>query len=238
MKLKGKTWKFGNDIDTDAIIPARYLNTTDPKELAAHCMEDADAEFVSKVKPGDIIVAGKNFGCVACRPEFIVQPEDFLLEVRQEPRARHPQPLAAQGGVGGRDEIFQGGGPLKKVAVAVRRGVLSLVAFYFVAISLATGCLSQPPTVRRTPSDPCRQSHTAASSTPAVLGQPHRPAQNLDVAVRSAQQVRLAQAVGGLHEQFQRVNGAIGGAAVQTRTVGSSESYRPAPGTILQRRTT
>ncbi len=67
MKLKGKTWKFGNDIDTDAIIPARYLNTTDPKELAAHCMEDADAEFVSKVKPGDIIVAGKNFGCGSSR---------------------------------------------------------------------------------------------------------------------------------------------------------------------------
>ena len=67
MKLKGKTWKFGNDIDTDAIIPARYLNTTDPKELAAHCMEDADPEFVSKVKPGDIIVAGKNFGCGSSR---------------------------------------------------------------------------------------------------------------------------------------------------------------------------
>lgn len=67
MKLKGKTWKFGNDIDTDAIIPARCLNTTDPKELAAHCMEDADPEFVSRVKPGDIIVAGKNFGCGSSR---------------------------------------------------------------------------------------------------------------------------------------------------------------------------
>ena len=67
MKLKGKTWKFGNDVDTDAIIPARCLNTTDPKELAAHCMEDADPEFVSRVKPGDIIVAGKNFGCGSSR---------------------------------------------------------------------------------------------------------------------------------------------------------------------------
>ncbi len=67
MKLKGKTWKFGNDIDTDAIIPARCLNTTDPKELAAHCMEDADPEFVSRIKPGDIIVAGKNFGCGSSR---------------------------------------------------------------------------------------------------------------------------------------------------------------------------
>ncbi len=67
MKLTGKVWKFGNDIDTDAIIPARYLNTIDPKELASHCMEDADAEFASKVKPGDIIAAGKNFGCGSSR---------------------------------------------------------------------------------------------------------------------------------------------------------------------------
>ena len=67
MQIKGKTWKFGNDIDTDAIIPARYLNTTDPKELAAHCMEDADPEFAPSVKPGDIIAAGKNFGCGSSR---------------------------------------------------------------------------------------------------------------------------------------------------------------------------
>ncbi len=67
MEFKGKTWKFGNDVDTDAIIPARYLNTIDSKELAAHCMEDADPEFASRVKPGDIIVAGKNFGCGSSR---------------------------------------------------------------------------------------------------------------------------------------------------------------------------
>lgn len=67
MILKGKVWKFGDDIDTDAIIPARYLNTSDPKELAAHVMEDADAEFSNKVKPGDIIVAGRNFGCGSSR---------------------------------------------------------------------------------------------------------------------------------------------------------------------------
>lgn len=66
-QLKGKTWKFGNDIDTDAIIPARYLNTSEPKELAAHCMEDADASFAGKVQPGDMIVAGKNFGCGSSR---------------------------------------------------------------------------------------------------------------------------------------------------------------------------
>ena len=67
MLLKGKVWKFGNDIDTDAIIPARYLNTSDPAELASHLMEDADREFPHKVKPGDIIVAGKNFGCGSSR---------------------------------------------------------------------------------------------------------------------------------------------------------------------------
>lgn len=67
MLLKGKVWKFGDDIDTDAIIPARYLNTSDPNELARHVMEDADKEFPNKVKVGDIIVAGKNFGCGSSR---------------------------------------------------------------------------------------------------------------------------------------------------------------------------
>lgn len=67
MQLQGKAWKFGDDIDTDAIIPARYLNTTDPIELAGHCMEDADPEFPRKVRPGDIIVAGKNFGSGSSR---------------------------------------------------------------------------------------------------------------------------------------------------------------------------
>lgn len=62
-----KTWKYGDNIDTDAIIPARYLNTPDPAELAAHCMEDADAGFASAVRPGDIIVAGRNFGCGSSR---------------------------------------------------------------------------------------------------------------------------------------------------------------------------
>lgn len=67
MELRGKAWKFGNDVDTDLIIPARYLNTSDPAELAGHCMEDADPTFSSKVKPGDMIVAGKNFGCGSSR---------------------------------------------------------------------------------------------------------------------------------------------------------------------------
>ncbi|MFQ5465233.1 MAG: 3-isopropylmalate dehydratase small subunit [Thermodesulfobacteriota bacterium] len=67
MKLKGKAWKYGSDVDTDRIIPARYLNTSDPKELARHCMEDEDPEFASRVKKGDIIVADKNFGCGSSR---------------------------------------------------------------------------------------------------------------------------------------------------------------------------
>jgi 3-isopropylmalate dehydratase small subunit len=67
MILKGKVFKFGNDVDTDAIIPARYLNTIDPAVLKKHCMEDADPEFPTKVKPGDVIVAGKNFGCGSSR---------------------------------------------------------------------------------------------------------------------------------------------------------------------------
>jgi 3-isopropylmalate dehydratase small subunit len=67
MRFKGKAWKFGADVDTDAIIPARYLNTSDPKELAKHCMEDADPNFMKKMKPGDIIIADKNFGCGSSR---------------------------------------------------------------------------------------------------------------------------------------------------------------------------
>jgi 3-isopropylmalate/(R)-2-methylmalate dehydratase small subunit len=67
MILKGRVWKFGDNIDTDAIIPARYLNTSDPKELAKHIMEDADKDFPSKIKTGDIVVAGTNFGCGSSR---------------------------------------------------------------------------------------------------------------------------------------------------------------------------
>ncbi len=65
--IEGKVWRFGKDIDTDLIIAARYLNTSDPKELAKHVMEDADPEFVSKMSPGDIIVADENFGCGSSR---------------------------------------------------------------------------------------------------------------------------------------------------------------------------
>ncbi len=67
MKVHAKVFKYGNDVNTDEIIPARYLNTSDPDELALHCMEDIDKEFIKKMKKGDIIVAGKNFGCGSSR---------------------------------------------------------------------------------------------------------------------------------------------------------------------------
>jgi len=67
MTLQGKVWKFGAHIDTDLIIAARYLNTSEPSELAKYVMEDADPEFVSKMREGDIIVAGENFGCGSSR---------------------------------------------------------------------------------------------------------------------------------------------------------------------------
>ncbi len=65
--ITGNVWKFGDNIDTDLIIAARYLNTSDPHKLAQHVMEDADPEFISKLQPGDIIVAGENFGCGSSR---------------------------------------------------------------------------------------------------------------------------------------------------------------------------
>ncbi len=67
MDAKGRVHKYGNNVDTDVIIPARYLNIHDPEELASHCMEDIDADFVNKVKKGDIVVAGENFGCGSSR---------------------------------------------------------------------------------------------------------------------------------------------------------------------------
>ena len=67
MKAIGRVFKYGDNVDTDVIIPARYLNTSDPKELAAHCMEDIDLDFAKEVQDGDIIVANKNFGCGSSR---------------------------------------------------------------------------------------------------------------------------------------------------------------------------
>ena len=67
MNAKGRVFKYGDNIDTDVIIPARYLNSSDPAELAKHCMEDIDKSFIGNVKPGDIIVGRKNFGCGSSR---------------------------------------------------------------------------------------------------------------------------------------------------------------------------
>ena len=67
MNRKGKAHKYGDNVDTDVIIPARHLNTSEPAELAAHCMEDIDASFAGRVRPGDIIAAGRNFGCGSSR---------------------------------------------------------------------------------------------------------------------------------------------------------------------------
>lgn len=67
MKATGNVFRYGDNVDTDVIIPARHLNTSDPKELAAHCMEDLDPHFLTQVQPGDMIVAQKNFGCGSSR---------------------------------------------------------------------------------------------------------------------------------------------------------------------------
>ena len=67
MKARGSVFKYGSNVDTDVIIPARFLTTADPELLKVHCMEDIDADFVKNVKPGDIIVAGRNFGCGSSR---------------------------------------------------------------------------------------------------------------------------------------------------------------------------
>ena len=67
MQVQGTVFKYGDNVDTDVIIPARYLNTSDPAELAKHCMEDLDKDFIKNVQPGDIIVAGRNFGCGSSR---------------------------------------------------------------------------------------------------------------------------------------------------------------------------
>jgi 3-isopropylmalate/(R)-2-methylmalate dehydratase small subunit len=67
MSINGKAFKYGANVDTDVIIPARYLNTSEPAELARHCLEDLDKTFVDRVRPGDMIVAGPNFGCGSSR---------------------------------------------------------------------------------------------------------------------------------------------------------------------------
>jgi 3-isopropylmalate dehydratase, small subunit len=77
----GKVWKFGHDVDTDVIIPARYLNSSEPEHLAAHCMEDGDLSFAPNVKSGDILVAGKNFGCGSSREHAPIAIKACGIEV-------------------------------------------------------------------------------------------------------------------------------------------------------------
>jgi 3-isopropylmalate/(R)-2-methylmalate dehydratase small subunit len=77
----GKVWKFGHDVDTDVIIPARYLNSSEPAHLAAHCMEDGDLGFAPNVKSGDILVAGKNFGCGSSREHAPIAIKACGIEV-------------------------------------------------------------------------------------------------------------------------------------------------------------
>ncbi len=75
--MTGKCWKYGNNVNTDEIIPARYLNTTDLKELASHCMEDVDPDFVNKAKKDDIMIAGDNFGCGSSREHAPLSIKEF-----------------------------------------------------------------------------------------------------------------------------------------------------------------
>ena len=83
MQLNGTVIKYGDNVDTDVIIPARYLNTIDKKELASHCMEDLDTTFTSRVKPGDIMVGGENFGCGSSREHapIAIKESGIALEI-------------------------------------------------------------------------------------------------------------------------------------------------------------
>ena len=76
----GRVFKYGDNVDTDVIIPARYLNSSDPKELATHCMEDIDKDFVNNVKVGDIMVANKNFGCGSSREHAPIATDETTGE--------------------------------------------------------------------------------------------------------------------------------------------------------------
>ncbi len=81
MEFEGKAFRYGRDIDTDVIIPARYLNTSDPAELAKHCMEDLDTTFVERVNAGDIIVAEENFGCGSSREHAPIAIKEAGIDV-------------------------------------------------------------------------------------------------------------------------------------------------------------
>ena len=94
MNAKGPVFKYGDNIDTDVIIPARYLNTQSAAELASHCMEDIDKTFITRVKQGDLMVGGENFGCGSSLPQrHQHRPADFGVPRRQRghQRGRHRQ---------------------------------------------------------------------------------------------------------------------------------------------------
>ena len=114
MDAKGKAFRYGNNVDTDVIIPARYLNTTDPKELASHCMEDIDANFVKQVKAGDIMVANHNLGAVQARnmrardqgAESACDPSSFADLLRNRSTStRDPRVRRRRTGYKGRDTV-------------------------------------------------------------------------------------------------------------------------------------
>ena len=92
MLLKGMAHVYGDDVNTDVIIPARYLNTSDPAELAAHCMEDLDKGFVQRVKKGDMVVAGKNFGCGSSREQAAIALREATSTFRPSPCHRPNAP--------------------------------------------------------------------------------------------------------------------------------------------------
>ena len=120
MKIEGRVWKFGADVDTDAIIPARYLNMSDAKGLAKHVMEDERPEFKSEVKKGDILLADKNFGCgssrehaplalKACR-DFMRHRQELCPHLLPEWVQSGPAPSGIPGGLGGDPRWRQGSG--------------------------------------------------------------------------------------------------------------------------------
>ena len=91
MTLEGKVWRYGDNIDTDVIIPARYLNSFDPKELATHCMVDIDETFAGNVKAGDIMVGGHNFGCGSSREHapIAIKASGIPVVIRKDQSRRH-----------------------------------------------------------------------------------------------------------------------------------------------------
>ena len=98
--FKGKVWKYGDNVDTDVIIPARYLNTTKAEELAKHCMEDIDSSFASSVQSGDIMVGGWNFGCGSSREHapIAIQASGISVSSRVARSFRRAVPRARSSG--------------------------------------------------------------------------------------------------------------------------------------------